>query len=328
MLNLYQNKGGGGMESIIRTWLLEVFPLVIVTMGFFISMRILRFPDLTVSASFAAGNVGFFVGASSFGLDISGLFLSFALGAFAGLLTGAVYSLNPTGVFKILSSVLVMYSFYSINFRLLGDNSAYLPDKSTSFVAYLQNLEKVISGHWHPWTYMFSIVLVSIVILSVYFFLKSNYGVKIRIAGCNSSLLTCSGKNYRLYTVFGLVIANATVAVGGWLDGAVHMRAVINEQGILIDAIAALLLGELIIDAFSKLQDRRVSVGTSMIAPIIGAMTYVLLKIVSQDILESQFKIFIISDRYALVATIIFLTVLVARVNSRKYYDNAAVEAI
>lgn len=316
------------MESIIRTWLLEVSPLVIVTIGFFISMRILRFPDLTVSASFAAGNVGFLVGASSLGLDINGLLLSCALGALAGLLTGAIFSLNPTGIFKILSSVLVMYSFYSINFRLLGDNSAYLPDNSSSFVAYLQNIEKIWGGHWHHLTYMFSLLLVLIVIGIIYFFLKSTHGTRIRTAGWNSSLLICSGRSYKLYVIFGLVVANATVAVGGWLDGAVHQRAVINEQGILIDAIAALLLGELIIDAIGKLKDRRISVGVSMLAPIIGAMGYVLLKIVSQDVLESQFKIFIISDRYALVATIIFFTVLAAKMNSRRYYDNAVMEAL
>ena len=317
------------MESIIRTWLLEVFPLVIVTIGFFISMRMLRFPDLTISASFAAGNVGFFVSASCLGSDIYGIFLSFVLGSFAGLLTGVVYSLNPTGVFKILSSVLVMYSFYSMNFRLLGDNSAYIQDHSTSFVAYLQAMEKqFFVGHWHPFTYLFSFVLVVLVALAIYYFLKSNYGIKIRTAGWNSSLLICSGLSYRFYVVLGLIVANATVAVGGWLDGAVHKRAVINEQGILIDAIAALLLGELIIDAITKLQDRRISVATSIFSPIIGTMIYVLLKIVSQDILESQFKIFIVSDRYALVSTIILVTVIAAKINSRRYYDYAVMEAL
>lgn len=316
------------MESIIRTWLLDFSPLVIVTMGFFFSMRILRFPDLTLDASFAAGNVGFFLGATSAGIDVVGFIISSVLGALAGFLTGTVYSLHPTGFFKILASVLVMYGFYSINFRLLGDNSAYLPESGRSVVRYLQGIENGFGGHWHPLTYIFSVVVVLIVVFALYVFLRSVLGLKVRTAGWNPGLLVSAGHNVKSYTIIGLMVANSTIAIGGWIDAAIHQRAVINEQGIIIDAIAALLLGELIVDSFSKFKDRRISTEVAIWTPIIGAMVYVLLKILSQDMLESQLKVFIVSDRYALVAAIIFLTVIVARANSKRFFADTSGEAL
>jgi putative tryptophan/tyrosine transport system permease protein len=303
---------------------LKTFPsLSLVTLGFFVALRVLRFPDLTCDASYAAGMVGFAVGLVHFDSSGVGLLLSILLGALAGVMTGVLYSANPTGVFKILASVLVLFAFYSINFRLLGQEASQgFFDKNYLFKRLLEI--DSFAYPWRPVTYAVSVLFLVLVVLVLYIILKSHLGARIRAAGWHPELVQESGGNYKAYLVLGLLIANSTIAMGGWLHSSLSASTDITIRGIVIDAIAALLLGELLIDLAGWLRDRRISLGVSMFTPLVGSLVYIIVKSFSTFILKDQLRIFIQSDRYVLIAFIIFVTVLAARSRSAIFADRDA----
>jgi len=90
----------------------------LVSLGVFISFRLLDFPDLTADASFPLGGavcgLCMYVGIDPWIATFLGMFA----GCIAGAMTGLLYvKLN---ILQLLSSIIVMIGLYSINLRILG----------------------------------------------------------------------------------------------------------------------------------------------------------------------------------------------------------------
>lgn len=100
--------------GILIAILRELPAWILVSLGFYIAYRVLKFPDLTVDASFVTGTVGTACAALSWHSSILGMLLAVFLGVTAGLCTGALYLTNPRPAFKLLASVLVLLAFYSV----------------------------------------------------------------------------------------------------------------------------------------------------------------------------------------------------------------------
>ncbi|WP_255947017.1 ABC transporter permease subunit [Brucepastera parasyntrophica] len=103
----------------------------IMTIGVFITFKILDFADLTVDGSFALG------GAVSATLITAGMnpFLSlifaFLAGCAAGYITGVLHTkLKIPG---ILAGILTMLALYSINIRIMGSPNKPLLNMNTVF---------------------------------------------------------------------------------------------------------------------------------------------------------------------------------------------------
>ena len=110
----------------------------IMVMGVYITYKILDFPDMSVDATFPLG--GFIFAAFSlskngfFGITnpFIGLILAVIGGMIAGYLTGALHVyLKING---LLSGILVMTGFYSINSRIVGVPNVFISSERNNFL--------------------------------------------------------------------------------------------------------------------------------------------------------------------------------------------------
>lgn len=111
------------------------FIYAIMVMGVYITYKILDFPDMSVDATFPLGGFIFAAFALSkngfLGIThpIMGLILSVIGGMIAGYLTGALHVY--LGINGLLSGILIMTGFYSINSRIVGTPNVFIsPERS------------------------------------------------------------------------------------------------------------------------------------------------------------------------------------------------------
>lgn len=111
------------------------FIYAIMVMGVYITYKILDFPDMSVDATFPLGGFIFAAFALSkngfLGIThpVMGLILSVIGGMIAGYLTGALHVY--LGINGLLSGILIMTGFYSINSRIVGTPNVFIsPERS------------------------------------------------------------------------------------------------------------------------------------------------------------------------------------------------------
>lgn len=111
------------------------FIYAIMVMGVYITYKILDFPDMSVDATFPLGGfifVAFVLSKNGFmGIThpVMGLILSVVGGMIAGYLTGALHVY--LGINGLLSGILIMTGFYSINSRIVGTPNVFIsPERS------------------------------------------------------------------------------------------------------------------------------------------------------------------------------------------------------
>ena len=90
----------------------------ILSLGLYISYKVLNLPDLTVDGSFALGCAvsGMFTINS---MPYVGLIGSFVIGAAAGVVTGLL--ITKFKIMPLLSGILTMTGLYSINLAIMND---------------------------------------------------------------------------------------------------------------------------------------------------------------------------------------------------------------
>ena len=90
----------------------------ILTLGIYITYKILDFPDLTVDGSFPLGAALSAVLITKGVNPILTLLVTFAAGAFAGMLTGIIHV--KLKVRDLLSGIIMMTALYTVNLRIAG----------------------------------------------------------------------------------------------------------------------------------------------------------------------------------------------------------------
>ena len=129
------------MTTIIFGILEEGLVYAIMALGVYITYKILDFPDLSVDGTFPLGaavtaagiaNGLPFVGTIS---PVAALFISFAVGALAGCITGLIHV--KLKVRDLLSGIIVMTALYSINLRIAGKANLPIFSKETIFFQFL-----------------------------------------------------------------------------------------------------------------------------------------------------------------------------------------------
>ncbi|HWT73921.1 MAG TPA: ABC transporter permease [Mobilitalea sp.] len=200
------------MLTILLGVLEEGLVYAIMALGVYITYKILDFPDLSVDGTFPLG------GAVTVVLIIAGvnpiltLFISFFVGAFAGILTGLIHV--KLKVRDLLSGIIMMTALYSLNLRIAGKANVPIFTKDTIFEnAFLDNL---VPEALKP--YLVSIILLIIVIIMKVLldqYLKTKSGYLLRAVGDNDTLVTSLAKDKGIVKIVGLAIANAFVALAG-----------------------------------------------------------------------------------------------------------------
>ena len=105
----------------------------VLSLGLYISYKVLNIPDLTVDGSFTLGtavSAMFTINA----MPYLGILASFLIGAVAGMVTGLL--ITKLKIMPLLSGILTMTGLYSINLAIMNDTPTIsLFDKTTIFYA-------------------------------------------------------------------------------------------------------------------------------------------------------------------------------------------------
>lgn len=240
----------------------------LMTLGVYITFKILDFPDMTVDGSFALG------GAVSAIMIIKGVnpWLALLPAMLAGMAAGAVTGILHTKVKipGILAGILSMIALYSINIRIMGQANTSLLGESTV----LTILGNVINASTNNLALIIG-VLVSIIVISIlYWFFGTEIGSAIRATGNNEYMVRALGANTDTMKIIGLMLSNALVALSGAFVAQSQGYADVGMgQGTIVIGLASIIIGEVIFGNRFNFAYKLVSViGGSIIYRIIIAV--------------------------------------------------------
>ena len=192
------------MNMIVIIGALELGGIfAIMSLGLYLSYKILNLPDLTVDGSFTLGC------AVSAVLTLSGHpYLALCAAFIAGMLAGLVTGLLTTKlkIASLLAGILTMTGLYSINLKIMNDSPNLSLFGSTTIFTPLTNLQ--------PYSQFLLIIMFVAVIFGVlYYFLKTQLGLALRACGDNEDMVKASSINADLMKILGLSLSNGLVAL-------------------------------------------------------------------------------------------------------------------
>lgn len=239
----------------------------IMSLGIFITFKILNFPDLTVDGSFTLGCVVSALFALN-GHPIIGIIMATLAGSVAGFITGFLHT--KMKVQYILAGILTMTGLYSINLKI-GDGKPNfsLFGKETIFSLFKSILESmgmpnmIIDNH----KLILVLLIVIVVTILLYLFFKTQTGMAIRATGDNESMVRASSINTDAMKITGLALANAFVGLSAAIFTQYQQFYDISLGiGMMVVGLTSIILGETI---FGKR-----NILNSFISLILGAIIY------------------------------------------------------
>ena len=214
----------------------------IMTLGVYITFKVLDFPDLTVDGSFALGGAVSAILISNGMNPFITLIFSFLAGSLAGLATGILNTkLQIPG---ILAGILSMIALYSINIRVMGGRPNIPLLGMTTSLTIIQNilsLSKVMSDLLVGFIFSLFIVLI------MYWFFGTEMGCAIRATGNNEKMIRALGVDTNITKTIGLMISNALVSLSGALVTQSQGYADVGMgNGTIVVGLASVIIGEVI----------------------------------------------------------------------------------
>jgi putative ABC transport system permease protein len=232
----------------------------VMTLGVFITFRILDYADLTVDGSFTLGAAVCATLISKGYSPILSIIIAFIAGNMAGFVTGLLHT--KLGIAPLLSGILSMIALYSINLRIMGKANVSLLGEDTIYTIFsnkfgLTGYEVLIIG-----------AILAIFIISIlWIFFKTEIGFAIRATGNNEQMIRSQGVNTHTTKIIGLAISNGLVALSGAFV-AQYLTFADMSMGIgtIVIGLASVIIGEVIVGNQSILR--------SLIAVVIGSIVY------------------------------------------------------
>jgi putative ABC transport system permease protein len=178
----------------------------VMTIGVFITYRILNIADLTVEGSIAMGAAiaarGIIMGMNPYVTTL----LALIGGMAAGLVTGLLHT--QLKIPALLSGILTMIALWSINLRIMGKSNISLLRMDTVYTM-LENmgLNKTDA------VMVLGLLFVLAIIILLYWFFGTEIGCAIRATGSNPRMVRAQGINTDSTIILGLILSNGLVAV-------------------------------------------------------------------------------------------------------------------
>ena len=273
----------------IETGLLYGF----LSLGVYLSFRVLKFPDLTVDGSFPLGAA---VVATLITQGVNPWLATAAAmvaGALAGLCT-AILSVR-FNILNLLASILTMIALYSINLRIMGRPNVPLLNQPTLF----DGLDSVLP------IWVILLVGLGLAKLAIDFFLMSDLGLAMRATGLNPTMAKAQGIYTNRLILLGMAMSNALAALAGALFAQVNGFAdVALGVGTVVVGLATVILGEAIFPSRT--------VRWATLAVILGCLIY---RLVIALALNADFLGLRAQDLNLVTALIVVLALVIPQAN-------------
>ena len=240
----------------------------ILSLGLYISYKVLNLPDLTVDGSFALGCAvsGMFTINSMPYVGLIGSFVigpiefgkNAKVGAAAVVVTGLL--ITKFKIMPLLSGILTMTGLYSINLAIMNDTpNLSLFGNNTIFSSFTA---------FDPYGKIILIYLIVIVICVILdFFLRTQLGLSLRACGDNEDMVRASSIDTDKMKILGLALANGLVAMSGAVFAQHQSFADISSgTGMMVIGLASIIVGTTFI--------KKEKIIFQLVAVVFGAIFY------------------------------------------------------
>ena len=229
--------------GILNTSISEGLVFGFVTIGVFLTFRVLAFPDLTVDGSFVVG------GSIAAVMIVAGCnpFLATIAAFIGGLIAGSITGLLNTKLrlSALLAGILMMVGLYSVNLLIMGRPNTPMLRSITIFDS--------IAG-WFGTTRSMILVIIAfaviafIVFIILNWFLHTETGLALRASGDNERMVRGLGSDTDKNVVMGCALSNGLVALSGALVAQNQQFCDVNMGiGMIVMGLAAVIIGEAVI---------------------------------------------------------------------------------
>lgn len=226
--------------NLLSVSLYEGLAYGFVTLGVYITFRVLAFPDLTVDGSFPLG------GAVAATLIVGGVnpWLATLVAFIAGICAGLITSLLNTKlrINALLAGILMMISLYSINLAIMGRSNVSVLREATVFkqTAQLFSIEPTTTL-----SIIFMVVLAIVILGILNWFLRTEIGLALRATGDNGQMVRGLGVSTDMTTIIGVSLSNGLVALAG---GLIAQKQGFSDVGMgigmIVMGLASVIIGE------------------------------------------------------------------------------------
>ncbi len=246
----------------------------IMTLGVYITFRILNVADMSVEGTITLGAAIAAKMISEGASPFLTLPVAVAAGMLAGLITGLLHT--KLGIPSLLSGILTMIGLYSINLRVMEKANISLLRMDTVYT-WLEDFLRTtgINGAAFGAAEIEKTLAVGLVGLFVsfglafllYWFFGTEIGSAIRATGNNHNMVRAQGINTDTTIILGLALSNGLVGLcGALISQQQGFAAVDMGTGAIVIGLASMIIGEVLFGKRSYLL-RFTSV-------IFGAVTY------------------------------------------------------
>ncbi|MDR1790091.1 MAG: ABC transporter permease [Propionibacteriaceae bacterium] len=225
----------------------------LLALGVFLTYRILNLPDLTVDGSFTTGGgtaaIMIFNGLDPYLATVCG----FVAGAIGGLITGLLHT--KLKIDGLLASILTMIALYSINLRVMWGPNISLnlrpddanPGHSIPVVDIFTPLKE--AGLLYSWELIGILaVIVAVVLVLLYWFLNTNFGLAVQATGDNPGMALANGISTDRTKIVTLMLSNGLVGLSGafyvQFNGAADIQMGV---GMILVGLASVIVGNAIL---------------------------------------------------------------------------------
>jgi putative ABC transport system permease protein len=243
-------------------------------MGIMVSFRLFNTADLTPEGTFTLGAA------------ITGLCLTLQLPLYLTLvcviigcgLVGALsrYITHFLKIDPLLSGIIVLTMLFTVYLRVMGTSNLPLFEAPTLFV----------KDATHPLNYLIAFGCAILPLLGLLGYLHTHHGLIFRAAGENPTLCKHYGFSPLNMGLIAGFVASAFSGVGGSLMAQYQEFADVNMGiGVLVQALASLMLGEVLLGTQTLTRQ--------LLAPILGSIIYQLISafIISLGLVPTDLKL-------------------------------------
>ena len=236
----------------------------IMSIGVYITYKVLDLADLTVDGSMATG------GAVCVMMMLGGcnVWLSLLCAVIAGMLAGLITGLFHTGmgIPAILAGILTQLSLYSLNLAVM-DFKANQGINVTKYQLIVSQRNVRTLSIDNP--IFITLIILAVLIGILYWFFGTELGSVLRSTGANEAMSRAQGINTKRVKILGLMISNGIVALASALLA--HYQGFVDVnmgRGAIVIGLAAVIISEVLFSRIFR------NFALKLIGVAVGAVLY------------------------------------------------------